>query len=491
MIPDPLEQLRGRLRTYLLLRLVVISAMFGLATYLLFRMKMDVQVLAWIYPLFIVIYGATALFARRLPRIVDLSFFSYSQFLLDVISITVVVAFTGFAESLYAYFYFFVILASGLILLTRGALVVATMASVCYLAVIGLRLVGFEALAIQGLGGGVADDPGTFFRVSQITVQVMGFYLLAWLSGTLSARLQESQVALRRAGVDLAALQDLHASIIDNIGNGILTVDADGRITSFNRAAIRITGIPAATACSQTLDQIFPGSMARMTFADAPVDATGSGNWITDSHGWEDDVRLPDGTDKRLRFAVSPLRDRSGVQVGNVLLFEDRTRLRAMEQRLKRSRHMAEVGKLSAGILHEIRNPLAAISGSAQLLGSESSVTEQDGRLLQIIVREADRLNGLVSNFLGVARSRPLERVPVQLDRCIAETIEALRVNGHAHTGLDIEESYDFRPLVRADPDRIRQVFWNLFNNAFEAMPNGGTLSVRTERIASESNRDW
>jgi len=486
--PFPLDVSRGRLRTYLLIRLLIVTLLFGLATWLLLTLQMDLGTLPLFYPLFIVSYGITAFFAQRLMAIENLQVFSYSHFLLDVLSITVVVAFTGSSESLFAYTYIFIILAAGLILRTQGALIVATMATVCYLGVLGLALLDFEPIKV-GIGGtSPSDDPGLLYRVSQVTVQVMGFYLIAWLSGTLAARLEESQRALRRAGVDLAAIRELYANIIDNIGTGILTVDEEGRITSFNRAAGGITDVEIRAALGKQVDEILPKTSRYLQ--SLPVALAGdetTAAWVADSHSWEAHTRLPNGQRKYLRHAVSTLRDRGGVPVGKIVIFDDLTRVRKMEDRLERDRHMAQVGKLSAAIVHEIRNPLAAISGSAQLLASEPAIGDEDRRLLDIMIREADRLNGLVSNFLGVARDRPLSPSALRVDECISETLELLRKNGHAHANLRIEESYPYRPIIQADRDQLRQVFWNLFNNAIEAMPEGGTLFVATEFVAPET----
>ena len=479
---DPHAHHRARLRAYLLIRLAIVTFLFGLATWLLFTMQMDVGVLPLFYPLFAVIYGGTVIFAHRLEQIPSTTTFSYAQFLIDVICITVVVAFTGSSESLFVYTYIFVILAAGLILQTRGALTVATLVTVCYVGVLALGLFGYESIRV-GLGEDLAyQDAGVLYRVSQVIVQLMGFYLIAWLAGTLATRLEESQQALRRAGVDLAVLRELHANIIENIGSGILTVGENGRQSSFNRAASLITGMTVAEALGQHLDDILPGASVYLeTPETGPADADDTAAaWVADSQTWEAHVRLPSGERRYLRHAVSTLRDRFGVPVGKIIIFDDESKVRAMEEQMERDRHLAQVGKLAAAIVHEIRNPLAAISGSAQLLGTDEDVAEEDRRLTDIIVREADRLNGLVSNFLGLARNRPLEAGIVLVDECISETLDLLEQ--HGRQGLEIEREFTFRPGIRADRDRLRQVFWNLFNNAFEAMPEGGRLRVITDR---------
>lgn len=479
---DPHAHHRARLRAYLLIRLAIVTFLFGLATWLLFTMQMDVGVLPLFYPLFAVIYGGTVIFAHRLEQIPSTTTFSYAQFLIDVICITVVVAFTGSSESLFVYTYIFVILAAGLILQTRGALTVATLVTVCYVGVLALGLFGYESIRV-GLGEDLAyQDAGVLYRVSQVIVQLMGFYLIAWLAGTLATRLEESQQALRRAGVDLAVLRELHANIIENIGSGILTVGENGRLSSFNRAASLITGMTVAEALGQHLDDILPGASVYLeTPETGPADADDTAAaWVADSQTWEAHVRLPSGERRYLRHAVSTLRDRFGVPVGKIIIFDDESKVRAMEEQMERDRHLAQVGKLAAAIVHEIRNPLAAISGSAQLLGTDEDVAEEDRRLTDIIVREADRLNGLVSNFLGLARNRPLEAGIVLVDECISETLDLLEQ--HGRQGLEIEREFTFRPGIRADRDRLRQVFWNLFNNAFEAMPEGGRLRVITDR---------
>jgi two-component system, NtrC family, sensor histidine kinase PilS len=481
---DPHAHHRARLRAYLLIRLAIVTFLFGLATWLLFTMQMDVGVLPLFYPLFAVIYGGTVIFAHRLEQIPTTTTFSYAQFLIDVICITVVVAFTGSSESLFVYTYIFVILAAGLILQTRGALTVATLVTVCYVGVLALGLFGYESIRV-GLGEDLAyQDAGLLYRVSQVIVQLMGFYLIAWLAGTLATRLEESQQALRRAGVDLAVLRELHANIIENIGSGILTVGENGRLSSFNRAASLITNMTINEALGQHLDDILPGASVYLETPEAePVDSDGTAAaWVADSQTWEAHVRLPSGERRYLRHAVSTLRDRFGVPVGKIIIFDDESKVRAMEEQMERDRHLAQVGKLAAAIVHEIRNPLAAISGSAQLLGTDEAATEEDRRLTDIIVREADRLNGLVSNFLGLARNRPLEAGIVVVDECISETLDLLEQHGREASRLEIEREFSFRPGIRADRDRLRQVFWNLFNNAFEAMPEGGRLRVITDR---------
>jgi two-component system, NtrC family, sensor histidine kinase PilS len=479
------------MRTYLLVRLIIVTLLFGLATWLLFTLQIDLGTLPLFYPLFIVAYGITAFFAQRLDRIENMAIFSYSQFLLDVLSISVVVVFTGSSESLFAYTYIFVILAGGLILRTRGALVVATMATAAYLSALGLHLLDFEPIQVGIEGTRLMEDPGLAYRVSQVTVQIMGFYLIAWLSGTLASRLQESQIALHRAGIDLAALRELYGNIIENIGSGILTVDDTGHITSFNRSAASITGADARDALNVHVDEILPKTSQYFeSLSELVGEAGDAAAWMADSHSWEAFVRLPSGERRYLRHAVSTLRDKRGKTSGKILIFDDQTRYRRMEDRLERERHLAQVGKLSAAIVHEIRNPLAAISGSAQLMASEEGTSDQDRQLLDIMVREADRLNGLVSNFLGLARARPMSLTLVQVDACIAQTLQLLRQNGHAHADLVIEEAYDFRPEIEADQDRLHQVFWNLFNNAIEAMPHGGTLKVSTDRSTVEQGAD-
>lgn len=491
---DPHAHHRSRLRAYLLIRLAIVTFLFGLATWLLFTMQMDVGVLPLFYPLFAVIYGGTVIFAHRLDRIPNTTTFSYAQFLIDVICITVVVAFTGSSESLFVYTYIFVILAAGLILRTRGSLVVASIVTLCYVGVLGLGLLGYESIRV-GLNEGTSyADPGMLYTVSQVIVQLMGFYLIAWLSGTLATRLEESQQALRRAGVDLAVLRELHANIIENIGSGILTVGENGRLSSFNRSASRITGLSAGEAIGRELDDILPGASAYLETPGEPpmVDSETSAAWVADSQTWEAHVRIPSGERRYLRHAVSTLRDRFGVPMGKIIIFDDESKVRAMEEQMERDRHLAQVGKLAAAIVHEIRNPLAAISGSAQLLSSDESVPEEDRRLMDIIEREADRLNGLVSNFLGLARRGPLDTGLVVVDQCISETLALLQKSGHVNPRIEVEQSYGFRPGIRADRERLRQVFWNLFNNAFQAMPDGGTLRVVTERAdeLDEGGRD-
>ena len=184
-----------------------------------------------------------------------------------------------------------------------------------------------------------------------------------------------------------------------------------------------------------------------------------------------------EGATHRLGFSCAVLRDNGGESEGTVVIFQDLTRMVEMEDQLRRSERLVTVGQLAAGLAHEIRNPLASLSGSIELLESELPQLESDARrLFQIVHRETERLNRLLTEFLHFARPDPIRQEPIALRRFFAELEALLRTGPGAAVSLAVEIPEPLR--VFGDPDRLRQAFWNLLLNAVEAEPAGGAVRV-------------
>ena len=188
-----------------------------------------------------------------------------------------------------------------------------------------------------------------------------------------------------------------------------------------------------------------------------------------------------DGVPRNIGFAVSPLSTLEGKAAGYTLIFQDLTEMKKLEAELRLKDRMAAVGELSAGIAHEIRNPLAAIAGSVQVLKGSKSLTPQEQRLMSIVLKESERLNKSISDFLRFVRPQEKRALEYDVAASLSETLDLLQNSPELHERHEIRREI-FPPSFHliGDADQIRQVFWNLARNAVQAMPQGGVLTVRT-----------
>jgi len=286
------------------------------------------------------------------------------------------------------------------------------------------------------------------------TVWVHGgaFVATAVLAAYLAEQLRRTSQRLADREGDLATVTALHESIVQSVTSGLLTLDPAGRVTFLNRAGEQMTGVPLAEVLGQPASTRF-------------------GAFRTDTARGETVMEEAGGGKIRLGYSSFPLVGGGQAPLGTAVIFQDLTELRAMEDRVARSERLADLGQLSAGLAHELRNPLASMMGSVELLGA-AALGEDDRRLLEIVQREGGRLAHLLTEFLAFARPSPARREAVDLASIAAETLEAFS-HDPAAAGLKLER--ELRPApVRCDPDQLRQVLWNLLVNAAQALSNGG-----------------
>jgi two-component system sensor histidine kinase PilS (NtrC family) len=261
--------------------------------------------------------------------------------------------------------------------------------------------------------------------------------------------------------------------------SGLLTVDRGGRVTSFNAEAERITGLSRAEACGKAVEEILPG-------IESVIDPT-----RIDPAGTR--ARIPyldrDGTRLHLGIGAYILRDETANEEGRVVIFQNVSQVVQMEEDLRRSERLAAIGTLAASIAHEIRNPLAAISGSIQMLRARTGPdADEPARLMDIVIREVDRLNHLISDFLGYAHPAPLATEAVELAPLVDEVMELVcpAAGARVSVAADVEPGLH----VLADPERLRQVLWNLLLNGIEAMPDGGRLRIEARSRRGSAPQD-
>ncbi|MAG29824.1 MAG: hypothetical protein CL908_02895 [Deltaproteobacteria bacterium] len=421
-------------------------------------------------------FFATIVSARMIRRTRDPGRFATVQVAFDIAIVTSLVYFSGGGESVFTFLYALVVLYGALFLDRNGVVFSAGLAALGY----GFVLFGVDLgwIPVTGLEGRSRPFP--------VLAAYWGFYagallMLGMLANTLSSELRRTGAALDRRTTDLRRLRDLHLRTVESIGSGLLTTDEAGQITSFNPEAERLTGMGAKEAAGLSLEKLIPGS-AR--FLD---DAEGSPSRGQAKARDRLPYRNQRGEDLFIGIGASSLRDDEGKKVGHVVIFQDVSAVVSMEHDLRQSERLAAVGEMAARIAHEIRNPLASISGSVQVLQSSGDGIGEDpeqGRLMGIVVREVDRLNNLIGDFLRYSRPTPLKLERVLL----CELIEEIAEMGHSRSPEALEVALELDPTVAvmADPAQLKGVIWNLWNNAVEAMGGEGRLSVRVLRVPGE-----
>jgi len=249
-------------------------------------------------------------------------------------------------------------------------------------------------------------------------------------------------------------------------------VDSDHNVTEFNQAASRMLGIPVAEAmggkAADALAPVSPELYAKIVAAltDGEEEERGEVVAMTRDRG-----EVP------LGISVSLLKD-DGVTAGAVLIFQDLTEVKRMTEKVRRADKLAALGELSAGIAHEIRTPLASICGSVEMLRDSLDVRDENRRLLDLVVRESDRLKSIIDHFLEFARSRPSRLTHVELNTIVAEVVQMVHNHPSFSDAIKVNVAAPARVSARVDEETIKQVFYNLALNAVEALPSGGTLRI-------------
>ncbi len=313
---------------------------------------------------------------------------------------------------------------------------------------------------------------------------MVAFYLVAILSAYLAEQVRRKEEELRERLIDYSELERLYKHIVQNVTSGLITVDRTGRVTSFNRMAEEITGHTLEEVYQKEIGNLFPGFL----------NLSRSNGWVSEqewknlsSSRWETNFRRKDGITLTLGFSVSPLKDSEDQEIGIIFIFQDLTKMREMEEDLKRADRLAAIGTLAAGMAHEIRNPLASISGSIEILKEEIDGAVQHQQLMDIILREVGRLNSLIADFLLFARPTPPGKELIHLNGIVEEVLKVFVHSPECGPEIRLATHFQDEIYLPGDAQQIKQVFWNLIINAAQAMPTGGELRVELGRRSSPS----
>jgi two-component system sensor histidine kinase PilS (NtrC family) len=442
---------------------------------------------SFLYVIIAVTYFLTIPYAILLSKLKRLRLLTEIQLSVDVFIATWVVYITGGIESWFPFTYLLIIIAGSIILYSYGGFLVASLSSILYGGVLVLQY--YRVLPITQERYLIETD-----YLYNLFINITAFYLVAYLSGGLSERLKRAGEKLKEKDADLTELKAFSDNVIRSMTSGLFTTDSEGRITFFNKAAEDITGwrleeikgweasvfFPIEGVSEAINPELVSGQDSRL-----PGLALRSGAGQTPDprpqtpYRFEGEFYRRDGRRLVLGMGISYLRGRDDRPSGFIGVFQDLTRIKEMEEDIKGKERMAAIGELSSWMAHEIRNPLASLSGSIQVLKENIKPTEENIHLIEIALRETERLNLIVGDFLNYARPRPLSLELCDINSLIQDTLSLLENSREFHEGIKINKAIgDGTIEAMVDPNQMKQVFWNLSLNALQAMPDGGELTI-------------
>jgi two-component system sensor histidine kinase PilS (NtrC family) len=447
-------------------RLIVATVLLGATMYL----ALDAIRYGRFTPTFLLIlisaiYGSSILFGVWLLRGREERLVATAITVLDVLLITGLVYLTGGAGSIFSFLYGAQILTAALTLGTNAAYYTAAASLACYF--------------LQGLALNVGwlppppDQPLSQYVLSSRDFQLalvsnmVGIAAVALLATNLARRAQVAGARLAEAEESAARLERLNDDIVRSIASGVITADDDGQILGINPAAREILRDSGGSLLGTPLANVLPDfASQRPSHPPRRADAVG---------------RRADGTEFPVGFTLSALLDEEGNRTGMLLAFQDLTEIKTLRDRAEQAQRLAVLGRLATGLAHEIRNPLSSISGSVEMVRDSNALSPEDGRLLGIVIAEVERLNSLVTTMLQVGRPSQIAAEEADLRRIASDVVAVARGESTSSNELRFEEASPPTPvIVRVDPDRMRQVIWNLVKNAVQASPHRGTVAVRT-----------
>jgi two-component system, NtrC family, sensor histidine kinase PilS len=474
---DDMHYLKGKLQWLMFFRVLVATFFLGIAIVTQLRRSYSYVTphLIYLYVLTGSAFALTFIYAVILPFIKRFVLFAYVQITADMFFITALLFITGGSNSIFSFLYSISIISASICLFFSGGLFAATAASLLYAVLIVFQ--HYNIIEPLQIGSLVATAYQNDALYSPIVTNVAAFYLVALLSSFLTEQARKSRQQLQKKQIDLEQLEALNEKIIQHIPSGLLTLDQFRRIITFNRAAQDITGCTFQQAYMKDVEVVFPG----ITAAAAAAHSSASSG-LASIAGFEMGFARHDGRALLLGFSGASLKDGTNEEIGNILVFQDLTDFRNMQEHLKRVDRLAVVGRLAAGIAHEVRNPLASISGSIQVLQKSLRPNDADARLMDIIIRESKNLSSLISDFTQYARAEAQVKDRIELKTIADEVVDLFRNSDECRSGYSIRQLIPAEITIAGNRQQIKQVLWNLILNAAQALPaSGGSISFSAE----------
>ena len=380
-----------------------------------------------------------------------------TQLFTDLAFVTAVIYVTGGIDTYFNFLYPLVIIVASILLPRYWAYVTAAVSFILFGTV--LELMYFEKL--PSFQSTPRAEPKALLVI--ILVNLFAYLAVAHLSSALAAKLRQAGMELEDKSGELLSLQALHENVVHSIRSGLITTDIEGRITLVNAPGQRLLERTTSSMYGRYVSELFLDRLPNLEGSSVQGEVRGL---------------TPAGMEKTFGVTVTELVVPGPGTIGYVYTFEDRTELRRLEREIRMRDRLAAVGRLAAGIAHEIRNPLASIAGSIKVLSQISPLNEEQHTLVEIITRESSRLNAIISDFLAYSREKSYKFTRSDLLTLLEDTLVLLS-NRTQCSDLKIERNYAVEHAFAAlDPDRMKQVFWNLLENAVRAIEQKGTIMV-------------
>ncbi|UCF88770.1 MAG: PAS domain S-box protein, partial [bacterium] len=422
----------------------------------------------------VAVYLLTIFFAAIFNQVEDLNKFAGYQVGTDLFLYTLIVFLTGGHHSPFPFLSLFSILWAALALRGGGGYWTAPISAICYGGIVDLQ---YYRILMPPYGRELADillvNPWDI--MGRIFLHIIAFYAVAFLGHQIGHRYRTTREELSERTEDLEKLRSLSDVVFESMSSGIVVLDEKGKIRSMNSAAARMLGLKEPSVRGSATSEVFQGIPMDQLLQKSPERGL---------NRWEGTFTNENGQERTLGLSISPLKE---PELGNVVIFTDLTELREMEDKLRVTEKLSAIGRMAASIAHEVRNPLASMSGSIQMLKNGLELNREDLKLMDIVLRETERLNLLVSDFLAYARPPAPQFEDVDLREVVSDAVRLLR-NTSLGPGVQLNtELPGERAILSVDRSQLHQIIVNLVKNAAEALDGEGDITVSLGRSENGS----
>ena len=431
---------------------------------------------------------ASALFLRIGMNLLSVAWF---QVLGDLCVVGGIIFTTGGVESPLSFLFLFVIVSSSVMLPRAACYLTASGASIIYGLLVDLEY--FRVVQpIYFFPKSSASFQGAYLFYT-IAINIASFFSVAYLSSILNNRVRLIKDELKNKNIDFKKLQEFHRNVVQNMDTGLMTTDLDGRITSVNIACEGITGYSLKECVGKFCHEILPmEELIRLfTYKD---DRLSMPHHIEGECSRRDDETIL--ISLKISYLISQEADAKKnleQQVeGYICVFEDRTEVHKMEEKMKQSEQLAAVGKFSAGLAHEIRNPLASLSGSIQVLKETLEIDEQQQRLMNIVLKETERVNNIVSDFLSYSQPRKSKNTVIDLTQLLDDIVILMKNSNEYDPSINIQLiAPQDHIIIQSEETQIKQMVWNLCINGVQAMDKSGNLTMTIKKTKGYKHKKF
>jgi two-component system sensor histidine kinase PilS (NtrC family) len=474
------EYYKRKIRWLMILRVIILTILLGSIS--IIQIKRVSSSLNPFYVLIAVTYLLTILYAVLFHYLNNnMIVLAYIQLVADVLIEACLIYFTGGIESTFSFMFIITIITASIVLFRRGSLVIASMSSILYGLLLDLQYYGL--FSFPSNYPVTPNHLNTSYVFYTMFVNICAFYLIAFLCGYLAESTKKKDQELSASHEDLMELKAFNEDILKNIRSGLVVTDLKGKVTLANKAAMEILSIHDLNSKSPFWHDLFLpiDFQATVKFLENDADQTLTCNEF---------INCGSRGPCFIGLNLSTIQDAQSKTKGTITSFQDLTEFKRMEDQLKQADILATIGGMSAGIAHELRNPMASIKGSIQLLAEGLTLDPEQKALMNIVINESIHLNNIINDFLTYAKPRPPQLESCNISSLVHDTLTILK-NGEMFK-KDIAVYIDLEPentSISLDIDQMKQVFWNLAINACQAMPDGGILSVKssTKKIKEKS----